>query len=103
MSINKIDADQISRREILGVHLAEWQRNVSISNIRRLYRDKLPIRLGSSSFCSHPIRFDTALGPDRYNCPGRCQLLHDLVSVKISGSQAFVPPNSPALSFKKGR
>src|SRR5262245_51916891 len=85
------------------MHFPEWQRNISISNISRLYRNELPFCLGSSRFCSHPIRFDAVLAPDRYDCPGRCQLLHDLVPIEIGGGQTFIPPNAPSLSLKKRR
>src|SRR5262249_36765166 len=51
----------------------------------------------------HPIRFNAVLSPNRYNCSGCCQLLHDLVSVEISNSQTFILPNAPSLSFKKSR
>jgi hypothetical protein len=59
------------------------ERNVGVSHIKRLYRNELAFRLGTSSFCSDPIRFDTVLSPDRYDCPRRYQLLHNFVPVEI--------------------
>jgi hypothetical protein len=82
----EIGSDQLGRSNILSVHFTERQRNVTVSNVRRLHRNELPVLLGCSSFRPYPIRLDAVRGPDRNDCPGCCQLFHDLISLEISST-----------------